>query len=86
MVLPLGYVKLLEPLPDSAKESEKLTFKFEKTVKLENKLINSYQSLVGRLSLLEKTMEEVRSVKMTRLFEKQKLKRKLERRYLLLGS
>jgi hypothetical protein len=34
IVLPLGFVKLLEPLPDSAKETERLTFKLEKTVKL----------------------------------------------------
>jgi hypothetical protein len=64
----VGLVKLLEPMPESAKEAEKMTFKIYKTVKLENKLIESYEYLVGKLCLLEKTLDKVRSARVTRLF------------------
>lgn len=82
-ILPVGHLKLLEPLADSAVETEKLTFKLSKTVKLENKSIPSYEHLVSKLCLLEKLVEKARSSKITRMFEGQRLKKKLERRYRL---
>ena len=67
-MLPIGYVKLLEPLPDSAKAAEQLTFRLFKTVHIGNKLIESYEYLVGKLCGLEKALDKVRSKKIPRLF------------------
>lgn len=50
---------------------------------MENRLLNSYEQLVERLTSLEKVIEKSRTNKIPRILDGQKLKKKLQRRYQL---
>jgi hypothetical protein len=54
VTLPVGRIKLLKCIKLETKENEGFSFKLAKTIKIENSIICSYETLIKRLVALEK--------------------------------